>query len=292
MLYFRFNTDNFIAPQQTYSVTSYKDGKPVSEKYNETSLISLGDVESYFFKKLRIELGLDDIGIGLALYDVLGVPPDAFSVNDESIGSSDGVLKFVFSEYAKLPIKELDDRSLQDLGIKIEFCKRIANNESERLLNHYMQQNGFSYLTEDVLWKNLTNDEKVRMFSTYFAKISSEGKELIIVDPYFFKDESNEYCDMLASVINNANAQSIIVVTEQKNYKESSYNKISDKVSNAIEIKYSSDFHDRFWISDRKKGFYTGTSFNGIGKRISLINLLSENDVMEIIEELHQQSLI
>lgn len=41
-----------------------------------------------------------------------------------------------------------------------------------------------------------------------------------------------------------------------------------------------------------KKGFYTGTSFNGIGNKISLINLLSENDVAEIVEELHQYSLI
>ena len=53
-----------------------------------------------------------------------------------------------------------------------------------------------------------------------------------------------------------------------------------------IKIKYSYDFHDRFWIADRKKGFYTGTSINGIGKRISLINLLSEEDVEIIIDEL------
>ena len=31
---------------------------------------------------------------------------------------------------------------------------------------------------------------------------------------------------------------------------------------------------------------------HGIGNKISLINLLSENDVAEIVEELHQYSLI
>lgn len=63
-------------------------------------------------------------------------------------------------------------------------------------------------------------------------------------------------------------------------------------MNNTIEVRYTDDFHDRFWISNRKKGFYTGTSFNGIGKRISLINLLSEDDVTEIIEELHNQNLV
>ena len=241
---------------------------------------------------MREELGIDGIGTRMALYDVLGVPHDAFYINDELVGNCDGALKFVLSEYTKLPIKKLGDRSLQDLGINIEFCKRMANEESDLLLNRYIQQTGSSYVEEEVLWKNLTNEEKVGKFSTYLAKISSEGKELIIVDPYLFKDESNEYCGMVASVINIAKAQSVVAVTDPKNYRGSSYNKIKENVNNTIEVKYSDDFHDRFWISNRKKGFYTGTSFNGIGKRISLINLLSEDDVTAIIEELHKKNLV
>lgn len=57
-------------------------------------------------------------------------------------------------------------------------------------------------------------------------------------------------------------------------------------------MKCSMDFHDRFWIANRKKGFYTATSFNGIGKRISLINLLTDDDVEEIVKEICNQSLI
>lgn len=292
MLYFRFNTDNFISPQITYSVTPYKDGKPASESHLETKSLCLGDIERCFFSKLSEELDLDGIGTKMTLYDILGVPQDAFSLNDELVGNCDGALKFVLSEYTKLPIKKLGDRSLQDFGINIEFCKRMANEESDILLNRYLEQTGSSYVAEEVLWKNLTNEEKVRKFSTYLERISSEGKELIIVDPYLFKDESNEYCNMVASVINIARAQSVVAVTDRRNYRESSYNKIEENVNNTIEVRYTDDFHDRFWISNRKKGFYTGTSFNGIGKRISLINLLSEDDVTEIIEELHNQNLV
>jgi len=292
MLYFRFNTNNFIAPKQVRIITPYKNGQPLAETYTEEYSLSLGEIEAYFFEKLRIELGLSEIGIGSALYDVLGIPSDSFSINDETVGNCDGVLKYIFSEYTKLPIKELDDKSLQDLGITIEFCKRITNNKSELLINHYMQQNRLSYITEDVLWKNMTAEEKARKFSAYFEKISSTGKELIIVDPYLFKDESDDYCNLVTSVINNSKAQSVIVVTEHKNYRQLSYDKISNNLNTTVTIKYNSDFHDRFWIADRKKGFYMGTSFNGVGKRISLINLLSQDDVTEIITELVQQTII
>lgn len=46
---------------------------------------------------------------------------------------------------------------------------------------------------QDVLWKEMTDEQKVVKFSMYFEKISSEDKELIIIDPYFFKDDSDEY---------------------------------------------------------------------------------------------------
>lgn len=292
MLYFRFNTDNFIAPQQTCSVTSYRDGKPVSEPYNTTCMLSLGEIQSLFFKKLRTELGLDEILLGNSLYDVLEIPVDALSIDDESINNCDKALKFVLSEYAKFPITELGDKSLHDMGIDIEFCKRIANNKSEQIINRYMQQNGLSFFTEEVLWKNKTVQEKATTFSKYLHEISADGNELIIVDPYLFSDDSDEYCDMLALIINEANAKSIVVITDPKNINGLSYNKVAGKISITLTINNSKDYHDRFWISNRKKGFYTGTSLNGIGKKISLINLLTDSDVEEIVNELQVNHLI
>ena len=261
-------------------------------RFNTESKHRIDEIESYFFNKLTTELGLKISGIGTALYDVLGVPIDSFGVDDEIIGNCDGVLKYIFEEYSKLPIEKLDNKSLRDLGIKIDFCKRINNNDIEKLINNYMRQEKLSYITEEVLWKKMNDKQKAEKFSLYFSEISSEGNELIIVDPYLFKDDSDEYCNLLASIINSAKARSVIVVTEKKNYKKLSYNKINDKIGHTMEIKYNSEFHDRFWIADRKKGFYTGTSLNGIGKKISLINFLSSDDVTEIVSELHHKDVI
>lgn len=292
MLYFRFNVDNFVAPQQEVTVTRYEGGKPIFPAQKEIHPVTLGEIEGYFFAKLRDELQLSEVGIGSALYDVIGIPVDAFSIDDEVIGNFDGALKFTLSEYTKLPIKELDNKSLNDIGIKIEFYKRSLNNEIEAKLQKYLQKNNLEYITEEVLWKNMTDDEKAKKFSQYLLEIDSEGNELIIVDPYFFSSEESDYCDLLASILNQSKARKIIVVTDKHNCKQASANKISNKMNKVLEVKYSNCFHDRFWIANRKKGFYTGTSFNGIGKKISLINTLPQDDVKDIIDELSAQSLI
>lgn len=291
MLYFRFNTDNFIAPQQTLLVTPYENGKPASEPYETIESIDIGTISQFFFTKLFKELNLN-IRTGFALAGLFGIPFDAFSIDEEIIESSDSILKFTLNEYAKLPIPQLDNKSLQDLGIKIEFCKRIANDKLNMQSSHYMQQNDLSYVTEEVLWKNMNNEQKANKLSSYFNKISTEGKELLIVDPYILKDDSDDYCDLLTAVIKKSKADSIIIITEKRNYKNSCYNKISSKINTKIKVVYSKDFHDRFWISDRKKGIYTGTSLNGIGKKISLINYIPDNDVTEIIDALKNKSLI
>lgn len=292
MLYFRFNADNFVAPQQEVTVTRYEGGKPIFPAQKEIHPVTLGEIEEFFFAKLRDELQLSEVGIGSALYDVIGIPVDAFSIDDEVIGNFDGALKFTLSEYTKLPIKELDNKSLNDIGIKIEFCKRSLNNENEAKLQKYLQKNNLEYITEEVLWKNMTDDEKAKKFSQYLLEIDSEGNELIIVDPYFFSSEESDYCDLLVSILNQSKARKIIVVTDKHNCKQASVNKIFNKMNIVLEVKYSNCFHDRFWIANRKKGFYTGTSFNGIGKKISLINTLPQEDVKDIIDELSAQSLI
>lgn len=292
MLFFRFNTDKMVAFQQECIVTKYRDEKTIGSKQRETCMIEFEQIKHYFFKKLENELSLSNIVVGHALYDVIGVPMDAFSIDDEVIGNFEGAIKFVLSEYAKLPINELNNKSLNDFGIDIEFCSSILNSEINLKINEYMQENNAKYLTEEVLWKNMTNDEKVNKFLEYLIKINSENNELIVVDPYIFSCKENNYCEMLSSIFNRSKAKKIVIVTDKKNYQKKSFNKISNKTNIPISVKYSKDYHDRFWIANRKKGFYTGTSLNGVGRKISLINFLSYDDITVIIDELCKQLLV
>jgi len=289
MLYFCFNDDEFVALQEKNNVIKFDGRKPIHPAQQEICTVSLGDIEGYFFDKLRNEIQLSEVGTISAVYDIIGIPIGAFSVDDEKIGNLDGVLKFALSEYAKLPIKELDNKSLNDVGIKIEFCKRILNDEVEKKIQDDMQKNSLDCVMEKVLWKNMTDNEKKEQFSEYLSAIASKDNELIIVDPYIFYSVEDEYCDILRSVLELSKAKTIIVITDAHNYRQASYDRISQNIK--VEVKYSNCFHDRFWIANREKGFYTGTSFNGIGKKISLINILSKEDVKEIVGELTTQVL-
>lgn len=292
MLYFRFNKDNYVPLQQECTVSEYKEGEAISSPRKELCTISFAEVQSFFFKKLNDELCLSEIGLNSVFYDVIGTPLDAFSINDEIIGNFDGALKFVLSEYMKLPIEELGNKSLKDLGINIEFCKRVLNSEVNLKIERYMQGENLEYVTEDVLWKNMTSEEKAGKFSANLVKIGAKDAELIIVDPYIFSSEQDEYCEMLASILNSSEAKTIIIITDKRNCRKASINKVAAKIDKTMDIKYSVDFHDRFWIANRKNGFYTGTSFNGVGKKISLINTLCNDDVKDIVAELCNASLI
>lgn len=292
MLYFRFNIDKFVAPRCECTVTPYENGKPISHPRKEIHTFTLGEIQSFFFKKLRDELALSEVGGHSALYDVIGIPMDAFSIGDERAENLTGVLVYALSEYVKLPIAELGGKSLADLGIAIEFCKRIPNNQVEAALQKYVRENNLTYLAEEVLWKNMTSEEQAGKFTEYLEKIGSEDSELIIIDPYLFNSKETDYCEKLVTILNNSKAHSITVITDQKYCKIENLDEFLKRIKIPLAIKNNADFHDRFWIANREAGFCCGTSLNGIGNKISLILMLSRDDIECVIEELNKQALI
>ena len=153
MLYFRFNVDVY---------------ETITSKGEKSAEVTLGDIEDCVFEKFHNEVGIDGIGMTSALYDIIEIPMNAFGVDDENIKNSDSALKYIFTEFERLPIEKLGNRSLRDLGIKIEFCKRISNSEVQQMIKEYMELNNLSYIKEDVLWKNLSREEKIEKFSRFF----------------------------------------------------------------------------------------------------------------------------
>jgi hypothetical protein len=57
-------------------------------------------------------------------------------------------------------------------------------------------------------------------------------------------------------------------------------------------LRTSESFHDRFWIADRARGLFVGTSLNGIGKRYALADYMDEADVRTIVEALSTEGLL
>lgn len=149
-------------------------------------------------------------------------------------------------------------------------------------------------IKEAVLPKNMDQNDILAIYKDFFNRINTMNNELVIMDPYLFpenRSDITEYTDFLKKVLNSAKAEKYIIITRTVNPNNICKATIESEFSNLI-IHETNEYHDRIWISDRKKGFFTGTSINGIGKKLALINFIKSEDVEFIIEILQGAELL
>lgn len=183
----------------------------------------------------------------------------------------------------------------EEIGnIMLSFAQKLYNETGLSLelyvgptkekINHFYKHQGMEILTEEVLWRNMNYKEKANKFVEYLKNIGAENGDLLIIDPYFFpKNSHSEYIDLVTDILNKTSPKSITVITDKKNYDEKVFHAVNNKLFTDISLNFSEEWHDRFWIANRTKGFVVGTSFNGVGKKISLIAYLDQDDVKEIV---------
>lgn len=63
---------------------------------------------------------------------------------------------------------------------------------------------------------------------------------------------------------------------------------IAVEPSSEVRVVHSSDFHDRFWIADRKRGVIVGTSLNKIGRKVFFVDALSTSDTTDVVAEVER----
>lgn len=148
-------------------------------------------------------------------------------------------------------------------------------------------------LTEQVIPKGASPNNIVGALHKYLDKVGIDN-ELIIIDPYFFAPTPDiTYVSTIESVLDRylPKLDTIHIITSLKvdptlvSTIEGAL-KTKKPTLNIIH-KTSSDYHDRFWISNsREKGIITGTSINGYGKKYALLDRLNTSDVREIVSSL------
>ncbi|TXD43109.1 hypothetical protein TR80_009650 [Xanthomonas campestris] len=157
----------------------------------------------------------------------------------------------------------------------------------------YIAENGISSLIartmvmEDITSSSMSADDIELIISKFIDKLGPL-KRLLIIDPYFYSASptSHQLLERLlaphaaelieitviydnASATNATNMRSAIKAAAPK----STTNEIQSKA-----------FHDRFWINpDCSRGLVMGTSLNGIGKKIALVDRLQDSDVADIV---------
>lgn len=124
------------------------------------------------------------------------------------------------------------------------------------------------------------------------------SKLLVVTDPYMFRfkpDRDWEFIkEVLAAVLDAANGLEKVVfivdpdkVNEECRALVESFLEGKGKKMDVVSWNVDAEFHDRFWLfltTERHcKGFIVGTSLNGIGNKIALADLLSEEDSEELL---------
>lgn len=116
---------------------------------------------------------------------------------------------------------------------------------------------------------------------------SEKTSTLTIIDPWFFKIDSAQQ-DRLVAIFESASVKDLRVYFDRDDrINRENFKQKLNAVDISLTTKSTEEFHDRFWIVGNQ-GFYTGTSFNGLGKKLSLLKDLDSDEVQNIIAVINE----
>lgn len=179
--------------------------------------------------------------------------------------------------------KELEAISFLSKECDISFSKLTAVIDYDIFTPVVLS--GLKPLLESVQLKKVSDSDVYSDFEEQFRRIDCDSKTLIITDPYLFKVDGATQ-NMLINILNKSKASNIIFYYVAEGNRIDIESTLKANGINVTSIK-TSDFHDRLWLcKETNKGFISGTSFNGIGNKISVIVPLPYNDVTTLLASL------
>lgn len=160
-------------------------------------------------------------------------------------------------------------------------------------LQQYIIEHGFSSLfynhitCDAIMHPGFTTDEIEAIVLGIMSKLDGT-KHLLIIDAFFY-DDKPECLLLLEKIVKSMSSklEKITLITNgtRVNLRPAMHN-VFFKVVPDIQINdvVTDAFHDRYWIDvDSTKGVMVGTSLNGIGKKIAMIDYANAVDSREII---------
>jgi len=168
---------------------------------------------------------------------------------------------------------------------KLEIKGTLTCAEVNKWREYYFRMHPKQVLNEDIMERNLSDDEIKEEFEKFLNPLSVDFCRLTIIDPYLFADHTN--VALLVQILRqNVKSKKIRIITKRSNVNGAIKNEFEDLLNEFdIEKKYEDSIHDRWWYT-RVNGFQCGSSFNGIGKeKLITISLLRGKDLNRIIDE-------
>lgn len=161
-------------------------------------------------------------------------------------------------------------------------------------ITSYIIEHGFSSLydgssaMEAITSPSITINEIERVVGQFVSALDG-ARRILIIDPYFYAGAAEaNVADTFRNLLAYASSalKQIIVVTNGKDKGKADIHAAVRTLIPGCNIvdHVRSEFHDRFWLDpDSGKGLVMGTSLNGLGKKVALVDRLQGDDVAEII---------
>jgi hypothetical protein len=182
----------------------------------------------------------------------------------------------------------------------IEECQKLIRSQGPSYVLSLVR------LPEAVLPKTDTSNEAVfdLLVGTLRSKLMdlAPSQSLILIDNYIFPPNVRDkqgYLEMFENIFGPVvgSVKEVRFVTSPNHYDNLLYQDVAQLLRSLnpqllVECSTTRDFHDRLWIADETKGLFIGTSLNGIGKRYSLVDNMSNEDTKTIVDELRRLDLL
>lgn len=233
---------------------------------------------------------------------------DAFIIVPVSLGDTARKPSDIDVEASYL-LKQFDKLLREKLGLKIDIiqlhgfdydkCKQLIKSEGITALMSMM------YLQEDIMGRFTDVGHKYLIVDMLRDKLKglSPSYEIIIVDRYIFpsfhntedrKDYLTLFTDIFSPTISNIKHINFITCPKYNTDLFSDFKKSLIRLNPELSVvcKTTKEFHDRFWIIDRTKGLFIGTSLNGIGKRYALVDIIRDKDTEDLLNILMKLKLV
>lgn len=195
-----------------------------------------------------------------------------------------------FAEFPELLHKSglLEDYSFAQLTVPVlhfrnEFLEHIAQYGLSSIYH-------FSIAMEDVTSSSMAINEIENVITKFVSGLDG-AKRIVIIDPYLYSksktvDVPVTFKNLLSAF--SSELQEIVFVTNgEKNEIGVDIHAAVTSLRATATIKdfVTDEFHDRYWIDpDNLIGIVMGTSLNGLGNKVALVDKLRDDDVAEIVK--------
>lgn len=158
----------------------------------------------------------------------------------------------------------------------------------QHMIDHGLSSLFYNHTTCDAITHpGLTVDEIEDVVLSIVSKLDGV-RHLLIIDAFFY-DDKPDCLRLLEKMVRSLSSklQEVTFITHGKraSSRPAVHNVFCSVVPDIlIKDVVTEEFHDRYWIDiDAMKGIMIGTSLNGVGKKIAMIDYANSADIREIV---------